>query len=507
MIQPGIALGAVGLALAATTLLGVAHAHGRITSLEEFVSARDTTGMAPLTASLIASTVGTWVLFSPAEAAISFGGITAVFGYAVGLGLPLATLAVVGVRVRRLVPHGHSVTEYVLARYGSRMYALVLGVSATYMFVFLAVELTGIAAALAIVAEVPPALTAGLVGLFVFVYTGYGGLLASIVTDTLQALVMLPLLVASFVGVLFALDGAVAVRSSVVAADPSLLSLTNPAGLRFGLYVGLALLGANVLNQGLWQRVYAAESERTLRRAFGLAAGAVVPVVLLSGLFGLGAAGLDLVEHGGHAALFGLLLATEPVWLVLPVVVLAVLLVMTSADTLINGLVSLALHDLPRAVDRLESEPGDHDRDELLAARLLTAAVALVAMVIGAMQFSEIRLFLTVDLLCAATFVPVVAGLYTGEIPEWGAVAASAVGFALGLGFDPVVRPLLGVALPAALTSALPAPSFAASFGAAVGASLLVTAASAGISGESADLEHLERHVRQLGEGDGEGDA
>lgn len=495
MLPPGVALGATIAVLLAATLLGVWYARGRVESLEAYVSANDTAAAPALTASLAASALGTWILFSPAEAAVSFGGIPAVLGYALGMALPLAVFAPFGVRIRRLVPHGHSVTEYVLARYGHAMYLLVLGVSGAYMFVFLAVELTGIAAALSIVAEVPAPVTATLVGAFVFLYTGYGGLVASIVTDTLQTLVMLPLLAVTFAGILLSMGGPTALHAQVSAADPSLLALDNAEGVRFGVYVGLALLGANVLNQGLWQRVYAAEDDQTVRRSFLAAAVAVVPVIVLSGLFGLDAVGLGVVEDGGHAAFFESIVVAAPDWVAVGVVVVAVLLVMTTVDTLLSGLASLALHDLPRVVARLERE--DHDSDDLLAARVLTGLLALAAVAIAAVQVSEIELFLTVDLLCAATFVPVVLGVYTGEIPEWGALAASATGFAAGLAFDPVARHLLLEALPAGL---LPQESFTASFLAAVAVALAVTASAAAVSSRSTDLDRLGSHVRGLDE-------
>jgi Na+/proline symporter len=498
VISTEVALGVTAIVTLTATLIGVRHARDEIETLEEFVSASDTAGVTSVTASLVASVLGTWVLFSPPEAAVEFGGITAVIGYALGLGAPLAVFAVLGVRIRRLVPHGHAVTEYVLARYGRVMYLVVLVVSAAYMFVFLAVELIGIAAALAIVADLPPPLTAGLIGLFVFAYTGYGGLVASIVTDTAQALVMLPLLAVSFAGIVLVLGGTETIHAHVSTVEPALLSMTNEAGLRFGLYVGIALLGANVLNQGLWQRVYAAESDQTVRLAFTAAAVAVVPIVFLSGLFGLSAAGLGLVGGHAHAAFFRVLVTLAPEWIVVLALAVAVMLVMSTVDTLLSGLASLVLRDLPRVVDRLDVTEGDHNRTELLAARAITGVFAAAAVVVGALQLSEIQLFMAVDLLSVATFVPVIVGAYTGEVPEWGAVAAAIGGFGVASIFDPVFRSLWGLAMPPAVVTALPVPSFTDSFVAAVVCSGVLTLFSGVVSGEKTDLDGLDRRVSRV---------
>ena len=495
-------LGVTVLTLVVTTLVGIRHSRGNIETVEALVTADNTAGIPSLSASLIASVLGTWVLFNPPEATVEFGGVTATLGYAVGLALPLALFASVGVRIRELVPHGHSVTEFVLARYGRVMYLVVLVVSASYMFVFLTVELTAIAAVLAIVGGIPPPVTAGTIGLFVLAYTGYGGLIASIVTDTVQTLVLLPLLLIGFGGFLTVLGGPPTIYERVLATDPALLSVTT-SGVEFCVYIALALVGATVLNQGIWQRVYAAEDTQTVRRGFALAAFAVVPAIFLSGLFGLGAAGFGLAEHGGHTAFFSVLLAAAPSWLVVVVVAIAVLLVMTSADTLLSGLASLALRELPRIVESVESGGGNHDRDELLAVRALTALFAVAAIALASLQFDEIYMLLMVDLLSAATFVPVVVGLYTGEVPQWGAVAASVLGFAAGSAVNPTFQAIWGAVLPAWSLATLPTPSFTASFLLAVSCSAVVTGVAAVVSEKTIDLGRLERNLKRLGEESG----
>ena len=102
---------------------------------------------------------------------------------------------------RRLIPEGRTLTEYALARYGRAMYAFVVLVSVFYMFIFLSAEMTGIAGALGLVAGVPGWQTAVLIGSFVVLYTAYGGLRATVFTDTVQALLILPLLAVGFAAV------------------------------------------------------------------------------------------------------------------------------------------------------------------------------------------------------------------------------------------------------------------------------------------------------------------
>lgn len=495
VVSTELALGATAATVALVALVGGWHARGRVQSVEEYLTARNTTGKGVTTATLIASSMGAWILFSPAEAGAAFGGLSAVAGYAVGSAAPLVAYVALGPRIRELVPDGHSITEYAFARYGSAMYGYVLLVSVFYMFVFLAAEMTGVAGALALVAGVPEWQTAGLVGLGVLAYTGYGGLRASIFTDAVQTLVILPLLAVGFATAIVTLGGVGTVHRQVAGSNPDLLAPGFVPGLKFGAYVVVAVLGAELVNQAWWQRIYAARDSGTVRRSFGVAALAVVPMLLLAGFFGLAAAGLDLVvtnpaspEYNADVAFFVLLGETFPDWVALAVVVLAVLLVTSTADTLFNAISSVVTADLPRLLD-------DPDSERLTAtARLLTAVVALGATAIGAQGMSVLRLFLTADLLAAATFVPLLAGLYSERLTGKGALFASVTGLAVGIAYFPTLRGVLSMAG----ISGLPTPSFFVSFLAAAGVSAGLTVAAALLSGTHYDLDRLSREVGRL---------
>jgi len=484
MVSAALVLGATIATVLVVAAVGGLAARGRIGSVEDFITARNATGTGSLTATLVASSMGAWILFSPAEAGAAFGGLAAVGGYAVGSAVPMVVYAWLGPRIRRLIPRGHSLTEYAYVRYGPAMYAYVLAVSVAYMFTFLAAEMTGITGALSLIAGVPRWRTAAVVGVAVLAYTAYGGLRASIVTDVVQTLVVLPLLAAAFGAALLSLGGTGVAYDRIVAADPALLDPGFLAGLEFGAYVVIAILGAEMLNQAWWQRIYTAESERALRRAFLVTAITVVPMVLLAGLFGPVARGLGLDLSGGRASVAFFVVVTEtlPDAVVLAIAVLAVLLVTSSADTLLNAIASVVTADLPRLVDVA-------DRTLTAGARLLTAAVALAATVVGAQGYSVLAVFLTADLLAAATFLPLLSGLVSRRVRGRAALGASLAGLAVGVAFFPIARPLVPGALPASFLYAF--------LGAAV-VSGGVTAAVALLAPGDYDLDRLDREIGRL---------
>ena len=490
MVSSALVLCVTAATVAAVTAVGLLAARGRVDSVEDFISARDSAGHGTVTATVVASMMGAWILFSPAEAGAAFGGLPAILGYAVGSTIPLLLFIPVGSRIRSVMPSGHSLTEFAYARFGAAMYLFVLVVSVFYMFVFLAAEMTGIAGALSLVAGVPQWQTALLVGGFVLVYTVYGGLVASIVTDTIQTLVVLPLLAVGFGGALVALGGTGEIHAAAVAADATLLDPGFRPGVEFGIYVAFAILGANMLNQGIWQRVYAADGEASLRRGFGAAAVVVVPMILLAGLFGVAAAALGLTGPDTASIAFFLVLeAAFPTWITLAVVVLVVLLVMSSADTMFNAIASVVTADLARLVDA-------DQRTLWLGGRGLTVAVAVGAILIGAQGYSVLRLFLTADLLAAAVFFPFIAGLYTERLSGPGAVLAGLSGVAVGVAHFPMLRgPLAAVP---GLGAALPEPSFLVAFAGAMGASVAVTLAATALSDAGADLDAIDGRIRAL---------
>lgn len=491
MVSTTLTLAITIVTVLAFTAVGLLAARGRVRTVEDFIAARGSAGRGTLTATVIASMMGAWILFSPAEAGAAFGGLPAILGYAIGSAIPLLLFLPVGTRIREVMPAGHSLTEFAYARFGSGMYLFVLIVSVFYMFIFLAAEMTGIAAALSLVAGVPLWQTAALIGGFVLVYTAYGGLVASIITDTIQTLIILPLLTIGFAGALFALGGSGDVHAAAVTTEPALLDPTFRPGLEFGVYVAFAILGANMLNQGMWQRVYAADSDSSLRHGFGIAAIVVIPMVLLAGLFGVAATALGLTESGTASIAFFLVLEEVfPTWVILAVVILAILLVMSSADTMFNAIASVVTADLARLLD-------DSDQRTLwIGGRVLTVVVAISAIAIGSQGYSVLELFLTADLLAAAVFIPFLAGLYTERLPETGAITASLTGMGIGIVYFPLLRTPLA-AVPG-VEGVLPEPSFLFAFVGATAVSAVVTVIATSVGKTDVDLRTLDRDIRAL---------
>ncbi|MBE9070761.1 Na+/proline symporter [Leptolyngbya cf. ectocarpi LEGE 11479] len=429
-----MSIGAIALLVtlvtaAAFTLFGVLYAGRQRIDLESYMVNRNQVGGWSALATVTASALGAWILFSPLEAGSAFGGVSAILGYCLGSGGAVALFFVVGPRLRHLMPQGHSLNEYVKYRFGGPMYWLVEAVIVFYMFIYLAAELTAIAKALQLVADVPLGVTALVVITAVFIYTTVGGLGTTILTDVVQFVVIVPLLLLCAGIIVIALGGAGAL-GAVAAQQPELLSLGNIGGVRFGATLMIAIVAAEVFNQGNWQRVYACRDNKTVRRAFLGSAVVILPLIFIAGMLGVLAVPLADVQPDiiGETALFGLLnQLAMPGWVLVSVIVLALALVMSSLDTMLNGIASVFTLDLMR----LLPDPAA----VLRVSRILTVVVGLPAIAIASQGYSVLYLFFVADLICAAVLFPMLYGLYSRHLTGVNAFASSLVGMVAGVLF------------------------------------------------------------------------
>lgn len=411
------------ITVASFTLLGLLQASRHTLSLEDYLVSRNSVSTPMALATIVASAMGAWILFSPPEVGAT-SGLAGIVGYCIGQATPAAMFAFMGTRMRFLMPAGHSLNEYVLHRFGQAMYRLTLAIVVFYMFVYLAAELTAIAKAVELMAGVPLGLTALLVMGAVFAYTLVGGLAATIFTDAIQFAVIVPLLLLSFAVTVVALGGWGAAVAPVRDAAPQLLTLANGPGIKFGATLVIAVIAAEMFNQTNWQRVYACKTDLVVRRSFLGSFLVILPMLFLAGLLGI------LAMHFGYGddrAFFSLIQALAlPGWMTMAVLVLVLALVMSSLDSLLNGIASVFTTDLLRLF------PNRSTGGILQLTRVLTVVVGVPAIAIASRGYNVLYLFLLADLVCAGALFPVLFGLYsrrlTGTMALWSAVAAIAAG-------------------------------------------------------------------------------
>lgn len=411
MVATSFSVLLLGTVLAASVVIGVrAGREGPRADVDDFTVARGSQGPLALGLSFLASGLGAWILFAPPELGAILG-IGPVVGYAVAAAGPFLVFAFVGPRLRRIVPSGQGLSEFLRVRFGRSASRLVTAVSLLYMGVFVAAELVAIGGLVELLGGIPRQLTVVAVVAATLAYTTYGGLRASLRTDRWQSWLVIVLLTVAAVAALVGVDGPVAsVR------DSGLLGVDR-VGLESAATLILAVTAANLFHHGYWQRVWSARDDRALRQGALIGAAVTVPLMLIAGGLGVLSASVGLAEI---PALSIFALAAElPSVVVAVVLVLGIALVASSVDTLENGLAALLVSERPTL--------------RLGHARLLTVAVVLPALAVGLVATSVLQLFLIADLLAAVLLLPALLGLWhrTTSTAVWSGIVAGAVG-ALG---------------------------------------------------------------------------
>ena len=157
-----------------------------------------------------------------------------------------------------------------------------------------------------------------------------------------------------------------------------------------------------------------------------------------------------------------------PTWAVVGVLLLALVLVMSSLDTLLNGIASAVTSDLARF------KPNFSGTLLLRYSRSITIVLVLPAILIASQGYSVLYLFLIADMVCAAAVFPVFWGLYSGRFGGYAALASSVVGLVVGTLFFPTPE---APYLTGWIIDIDWATQLVVSFGLALGASTLVSLA------------------------------
>lgn len=408
-------------------------------SLDDYISYRGKSSALTTGFSLAASVLGGWILFSPGETG-SWAGISALTGYALGQAMPLFLLAFIGPALVKILPGGYGFSDYVALRYGRKTAFITSLIMLFYMGTFLSAELTAVGQVMAFAFNIPILLSCTLIMLLTFAYVFRGGLGASINTDKIQLYVLVPLLLILAAAVVSILTRTAPLGEQIKATAPELVSLTYLPGWKFGIVLFIGVTASNLFHQGFWQRIYCINESHSMRKAFFLGGIIIIPLVFLAGFFGIFARVAGTLNPAEPSlGIFSLLSILPPVFTVI-LVILAFVLVMSSIDTLLNGMVSTITSW--KGIEKDSPE-------QLKKARIVTVCIAVIAVLAGSRGGSVLYLFLLADLVCAAFSFPLLYGLYNKALKGGKALTAGFAGIIFGGPFFPKTDFLSWSGLPA----------------------------------------------------------
>ena len=392
--------------------------------LSNYLTAGRNVGATSLTTSLVASALGAWILFGPASAA-TWGGIGSVIGYSLGTAFPMIAFIFLGTKIRKVFPKGNTLTEFIHHKFGKNLFKLTLILTIFYMFIFLCAELTAVSMLVNYISGTPLWLTATLVIVTTLIYTLYGGLKASILTDNIQFFIVLILLfICTYY--LFYLNSESISFQVIKTNSQHLLSSKYIPNYTSGLTFFIAVAATNLFHQGNWQRVFAAKNNKVLKKSLWVSFIIIIPIVFFMGISGIIAVSLDS-KVNPDLAFFSILLKDKTEFLSMLIIILAVSLTVSTIDTLVNAISSLVVVDGKNFYDDPKK------KNFLRLSKVFIIILSVVSLIIASKGFSILYLFLLADLFCCAAVFTVFYGFYQKNFKERNAMISILTGLFLGL--------------------------------------------------------------------------
>ena len=374
------------------TIVGIIHSK-KHKGLNNYLTANRSVGLFTLSTSLVASALGAWILFGPASAA-TWGGIGAVVGYSLGTAFPMIFLIFLGKKIRNEFPQGSTLIEFIKKKFKESLFKLILVMSIFYMFIFLCAEVTAVAVLINYISGTSLWITALIILVGTLTYTLYGGLRASIFTDTIQLVIIFIILLISaiylksFYGDQFSFE-------FIKQESPNLLSIKYIPNYTSGLTFFIAVAATNLFHQGNWQRVYAAKNNETLKKSLIISFILIIPIVLFMGFSGLVAISIN-TKVMPDLGFFYLLLKEQSHFLSLIIVVLGISLTISTVDTLVNAISSLIIVDA-KSIFNFRKKT-----NYLKLSKYFIIIISIIAFMIASKGYSVLYLFLLADLFCCA---------------------------------------------------------------------------------------------------------
>eukprot|EP01025_Chloroclados_australasicus_P066301 TRINITY_DN9106_c0_g1_i1.p1 TRINITY_DN9106_c0_g1~~TRINITY_DN9106_c0_g1_i1.p1 ORF type:complete len:493 (+),score=20.88 TRINITY_DN9106_c0_g1_i1:170-1480(+) len=371
---------------------------------EEFITARGQVKTWRVAWSFYASLIGAWTMVTPPNFAV-IAGVLGVVSYSISSGIPILLIAAFGHHIQAKFPHVLSLGDFVGYRFGKLAQTYIVILCTFNMIIAMLAEFTTIGSLVSDYLGLPAIPVILIVGVLTMLYTTVGGLYISIVTDQIQGIasIILMIFLSSYIAVTFQYT-----------LPPELPPQIGPTAAGYSSLVSmpLSMVGSTILSEAVWQRVWASENRRALNVGASIAALGVIVLVFFTSFCGFLAywAGLITPETNENLYFFTLLASRSNQdnnvivnsWAGVLSMVLAVTMNESAVDSYQNGLVaSIGGYFLK----------GKNVQYVRLSVLLFNVPVVALA----TLNFNVLDLYLLTDLLCSTSSVPVLFGVYEGK--------------------------------------------------------------------------------------------
>ncbi|MGW5960722.1 sodium:solute symporter family transporter [Methylorubrum thiocyanatum] len=435
----------VGLGLA-TLVLALGIKRALVHNTHDFIISNRKIGFGFGVGSVIS--VWTWSMAVMMTTAMTFEwGLSGLFWFVVPNGLAVMLLIPFTRILRQKMPNGYTISEFTKNRFSQSGVATSI-VTLTMIFGIILEILINLKGASVVMSTIfgldwSYAAAVGLVS--VLIYSYFGGLWTSVMTATIN-LLMITVPAAIIVSLAFDAvpGGAPAVVQRVGAVDPDYLSVLRPeAAAGFGITLAFGIFAAAIADQTFWQKAWSIKSEY-VNRTFLWAGALFYPIPICLGVLGLiGIAyGLNVSDIGGDSAAIGPYLISH-LGLPLVVVIAYVLMVLAACYSTIDGassaLSSIVAIDIVKRFAPLTPEGRLFVLTKLSS---LVGGIIALAIVLSGVDFTT--LVLTTYALKTSILLPLILAILWPRTNTIGFVGGIVLAIAIGMPVRHVYGDLIG---------------------------------------------------------------
>ena len=381
------------------------------------------------------SMAATWVwapsMFVASEKAYTQG-LAGVFWFVVPNVLTLILFAFFANKMRKLRPDGWTFSDYIREKYSKRCHNLYLIESFGLQTMSFAVQLLAGATIFSKITGISFTATTIVMAVCPLLYTFASGIRSSIVTDFWKMLWIVIVLLFGL-PIMFSSAGPDALFNGLGGITGDFGSLFSATGimvaLSFGIPTTIGLLSGTFGDQMFWQRVFCVKADKVKRTMITAAfIFAVVPISLA--VFGFFAAGTGLAISDTQLTNVGAVMAFCPKWFLYLFFVLILSGLISTADSIICAVSSVAGHDVVKRLSMNEKWHGRIQKNiflfilfanEVRAARFSMIVVTIIAILIANIPgLTILYLFLLYGTLRSSVMLPTVFAILGKRMSERG---------------------------------------------------------------------------------------
>lgn len=381
------------------------------------------------------SMAATWVwapsMFVASEKAYTQG-LAGVFWFVVPNVLTLILFAFFANKMRKLRPDGWTFSDYIREKYSKRCHNLYLIESFGLQTMSFAVQLLAGATIFSKITGISFTATTIVMAVCPLLYTFASGIRSSIVTDFWK---MLWIVIVLLLGlpIMFSSAGPNALFNGLGGITGDFGSLFSATGimvaLSFGIPTTIGLLSGTFGDQMFWQRVFCVKADKVKRTMITAAfIFAAVPISLA--VFGFFAAGTGLAISDTQLINVGAVMAFCPKWFLYLFFVLILSGLISTVDSIICAVSSVAGHDVVKRLSMNEKWHGRIQKNiflfilfanEVRAARFAMIVVTIIAILIANIPgLTILYLFLLYGTLRSSVMLPTVFAILGKRMSERG---------------------------------------------------------------------------------------